>query len=128
MTVHALTIDLEDWHQLFHRRLTGEEIRPTQAVVGATHRLLDMLDEVGVRATFFVLGNVAEAYPGLVREVAHRGHEVGSHTHSHDLIFRTEPAAFRADVERSLEGLRDLTGQPVLGFRAPEFSVGHLGH
>ena len=128
MTVHALTIDLEDWHQLFHRRLTGEVIRPTQAVVGATHSLLDMLDEVGVRATFFVLGNVAEAYPALVREVAHRGHEVGSHTHSHDLIFRTEPAAFRADVERSLAGLRDLTGQPVLGFRAPEFSVGHLSH
>ena len=128
MTVHALTIDLEDWHQLFHRRLTGEEIRPTQAVVGATHRLLDTLDEAGVRATFFVLGNVAEAHPELVREVARRGHELGSHTHSHDLIFRTEPATFRADMERSLAGLQDLTGQPVLGFRAPEFSVSHLRH
>ncbi len=128
MTVHALTIDLEDWHQLFHRRLTGEEIRPTQAVVGATHRLLDVLDEAGVRATFFVLGNVAEAHPALVREVARRGHEIGSHTHSHDLISRTEPATFRADVERSLAGLQDLTGQPILGFRAPEFSVGHLRH
>src|SRR5918997_4882 len=104
MTVHALTIDLEDWHQLFHRRLTGEEIRPTKTVVSATHRLLDVLDEAGVRATFFVLGNVAEAYPELVREVARRGHEVGSHTHSHELIFNLEPAAFRADVERSLGG------------------------
>ena len=128
MTVHALTIDLEDWHQLFHRRLTGEEIRPTQAVVSATHRLLDVLDEAGVRATFFVLGNVAKAHPALVREVARRGHEVGSHTHSHDLIFRTEPAAFRADMERSLAGLQDLTDQPIVGFRAPEFSVGHLRH
>jgi polysaccharide deacetylase family protein (PEP-CTERM system associated) len=128
MTVHALTIDLEDWHQLFHRRLTGEEIRPTKTVVSATHRLLDVLDEAGVRATFFVLGNVADAYPELVREVARRGHEVGSHTHSHELIFNLEPAAFRADVERSLGGLQDLTGQPVLGFRAPEFSVGHLRH
>ena len=128
MTAHALTIDLEDWHQLFHRRLTGEVVRPTKGVVGATHRLLDMLDEAGVRATFFVLGNVAEAYPELVREVARRGHELGSHTHSHDLIFRMEPAAFKADVERSLAGLQDLTGQPVLGFRAPEFSVGHLRH
>ena len=128
MTVHALTIDLEDWHQLFHRRLTGEEIQPTKAVVGATLRLLDVLDEAGVRATFFVLGNVAEAHPALVREVARRGHELGSHTHSHELIFRTEPSAFRADMERSLAGLQDLTGQPVLGFRAPEFSVGHLRH
>jgi polysaccharide deacetylase family protein (PEP-CTERM system associated) len=128
VTAHALTIDLEDWHQLFHRRLTGEEIRPTEAVVGATHRLLDMLDEAGVRATFFVLGNVAEAHPALIREVARRGHEIGSHTHSHDLIFRTEPATFRTDMERSLAGLQDLTGQPILGFRAPEFSVGHLRH
>ncbi len=66
MAVHALTIDLEDWHQLFHRRLAGEVIQPTPAVVSATYRLLDMLDEMGIRATFFVVGNVAETYPGLV--------------------------------------------------------------
>jgi polysaccharide deacetylase family protein (PEP-CTERM system associated) len=128
VTAHALTIDLEDWHQLFHRRLTGEVVQPTKAVVDATHRLLDLLDEAGVRATFFVLGNVAEAHPDLVREVARRGHELGSHTHSHELIFRMERDAFKADVERSLAGLQDLTGQPVLGFRAPEFSVSHLRH
>ena len=128
MAVHALTIDLEDWHQLFHRRLTGEVIRPTPAVVGATHRLLDMLDEAEIRATFFVLGNVADAYPELVREVMWRGHEIGSHTYSHELISRMEPAAFKADVERSLAQLQDLVGQPILGFRAPEFSVGHLRH
>jgi polysaccharide deacetylase family protein (PEP-CTERM system associated) len=128
MTVHALTIDLEDWHQLFHRRLTGEVIRPTPAAEGATHRLLDVLDEAGVRATFFVVGNVAEAYPGLVREVVRRGHEIGSHTYSHELVFRMRPTTFRADMQRSLAGLQDLTGQPILGFRAPEFSVGHLRH
>jgi polysaccharide deacetylase family protein (PEP-CTERM system associated) len=128
MTVHALTIDLEDWHQLFHRRLTGEVIRPTPTVVATTHRLLDMLDDAGIRATFFVLGNVADTYPELVREVVRRGHEIGSHTYSHELIFRMEPAAFRADMERSLVQLQDLTGQPILGFRAPEFSVGHLQH
>lgn len=128
MSVHALTIDLEDWHQLFHQRLTGTVIRPTAAVVGATHGLLDMLDEVGVRATFFVLGNVADAYPELVREVVRRRHEVGSHTHSHRLISHMNPVVFEADVKRSLARLQDLTGQPVLGFRAPEFSVGHLRH
>ena len=128
MRVHALTIDLEDWHQLFHWRLTGEVIRPTPVVVSATHSLLDVLDEAGVRATFFVLGNIAEAYPELVREVMRRGHEIGSHTYSHELIYSMEPAAFKADVERSLAKLQDLTGQPILGFRAPEFSVGHLRH
>jgi polysaccharide deacetylase family protein (PEP-CTERM system associated) len=128
MTVHALTIDLEDWHQLFHRRLTGETIRPTKAVVGATHRLLNMLDEAGVRATFFVVGNIADTYPELVREVAQRGHEIGSHSYSHELIFRMQPATFKADVERSLAKLQDLAGKPIIGFRAPEFSVGHLRH
>jgi polysaccharide deacetylase family protein (PEP-CTERM system associated) len=128
MTAHALTIDLEDWHQLMHRRLTGEVIRPTSTVLATTQRLLDMLDEAEVRATFFVVGNITETYPQLVREVLRRGHEVGSHTHSHELIFRMEPSAFKADVERSLVKLQDLTGQPVHGFRAPEFSVGHLRH
>jgi polysaccharide deacetylase family protein (PEP-CTERM system associated) len=128
MTAHALTVDLEDWHQLFHRQLTGEVIRPTRAVVSATHHVLDMLDEARIRATFFVLGNVADTYPELVREVVGRGHEIGSHGYGHELIFRLQPATFKADVERSLVKLQDLTGKPILGFRAPEFSVSHLRH
>jgi polysaccharide deacetylase family protein (PEP-CTERM system associated) len=113
---------------LMHRRLTGEVMQPTSTVLDTTHCLLDILDEAGTRATFSVVGNVAETYPGLVREVAERGHEIGSHTHSHELIFRMEPAAFKADVARSLARLQDITGGPVLGFRAPEFSVGDLKH
>jgi polysaccharide deacetylase family protein (PEP-CTERM system associated) len=128
LTVHALTIDLEDWHQLVGRRVTGRLGPPTRAVVDATYRLLDLLDEAGVQATFFVLGLVAEAFPELIGEVVRRGHEVGSHTYSHELIYRMEPAAFKADMERSVKQLQDLTGRPVVGFRAPEFSVGHLKH
>jgi polysaccharide deacetylase family protein (PEP-CTERM system associated) len=81
-----------------------------------------------VRATFFVVGSVGEAYPELVREVARRGHEIGSHTYGHDLVHRLRPEDFRADVTRSRQQLEDLSGQAVLGFRAPEFSVGYLGH
>ena len=128
MTQHALTVDLEDWHQLLHRRVTGEDMRPSKHVVGDTHRLLDLLDEAAVRATFFVVGSVAETYPDLVREVARRGHEIGSHSYRHELIFRLRPEEFRADVARSREHRQQLTGQPLLGFRAPEFSVGHLRH
>jgi polysaccharide deacetylase family protein (PEP-CTERM system associated) len=128
LTAHALTIDLEDWHQLVARKLTGVLGPPSRSVVTSTHRLLDLLDEVKVRATFFVLGLTAEAYPELVRDVSQRGHEVGSHTHAHELVYRMEPAAFRADLGRSVKSLQDLTGQPVLGFRAPEFSVARLGH
>lgn len=128
MTAHAVTVDLEDWHQLVHRRVTGRLIPPSRSVVDATRRLLDLLDGAGVRATFFVMGTVAEAYPELVAEVARRGHEVGSHTHAHELIYRMGRDAFRADLERSVGVLRELTGRPVLGFRAPEFSVGSLNH
>jgi polysaccharide deacetylase family protein (PEP-CTERM system associated) len=128
MTRHALTIDLEDWHQLLHRRITGASIPPSRHVVDDTHRLLELLDETGVRATFFVVGSVAESYPQLVRDVATRGHEVASHTYRHEVIYRLRPEDFRADVEQSRNQLQDLTGQPVYGFRAPEFSVGHLRH
>lgn len=125
---HALTVDLEDWHQLIHKRLTGVTIPPTTAVIRSTNRLLDLLDEWGIRATFFVLGNVTETYPALVREVAERGHDVGSHTHSHDLVFRSTPEDFRRDMVRSKSGLENLTGRAVEGFRAPEFSVQRLDH
>jgi polysaccharide deacetylase family protein (PEP-CTERM system associated) len=128
MTTHALTIDLEDWHQLLQQRVTGELIQPTTSVLTATHRVLDLLEEVNIRATFFIVGSIAETYPKLVREVAQRGHEIGSHTYAHKLIYRMEQAAFKADVERSLKQLQDLTGQPIYGFRAPEFSVGKLDH
>jgi peptidoglycan/xylan/chitin deacetylase (PgdA/CDA1 family) len=103
-----------------HRRLTGEVMQPTSTVLDTTHCLLDILDEAGTRATFFVVGNVAETYPGLVREVAERGHEIGSHTHSHELIFRMEPAAFKADVARS-PGSRILQEDRYSGFVPPSF-------
>lgn len=125
---HALTFDLEDWHQLVHRRVTGRTIEPTRHVVNDTHRVLDLLAEAEVRATFFVVGQVAEKYPQLIREVAESGHEVGSHTYAHELIWTQTPQRFRVDVSQSRKQLQDLTGQTVSGFRAPEFSVGNLRH
>jgi polysaccharide deacetylase family protein (PEP-CTERM system associated) len=128
MTAHALTIDLEDWHQLLGRRLTGEIGPSSAAVERCTHRLLDMLGEAGVHATFFVVGVLARARPELVREVARRGHEIGSHTHSHRLIYSLERDDFRDEMTGARKALQDLTGQPIIGFRAPEFSVGRLDH
>jgi polysaccharide deacetylase family protein (PEP-CTERM system associated) len=128
MNTHALTVDLEDWHQLVHRSLVGDLLPASADVVRDTNRILDILDDCSARATFFVVGMVAEAYPQLVQEVARRGHEIGSHTYSHQLVFRQRPEAFKEDVKRSRRQLQDLTGQAVLGFRAPEFSVQRLDH
>jgi polysaccharide deacetylase family protein (PEP-CTERM system associated) len=126
MTRHALTVDLEDWHQLVYRRVTGCACATTGNVVTDTHRVLDLLAEHDVRATFFVVGLVASAFPDLVAQVAAAGHEIGCHTGDHQTLYAVKPADFRADLERSRAQLQDLTGQPVLCFRAPAFSVGSL--
>jgi polysaccharide deacetylase family protein (PEP-CTERM system associated) len=119
---NALTIDFEDWYQgleIPHTRWSGYEDR----IVAAGQRLLGMLAEAGVRATFFVLGYVAERHPELVRAIAADGHEIATHGYSHTLIYRQTPHLFREELRRSLRVLEDLAGQPVLGHRAPFFSI-----
>jgi polysaccharide deacetylase family protein (PEP-CTERM system associated) len=89
----------------------------------STTSLLDLLDEAGVRATFFVLGWVAEREPGLVRDIAARGHEVGSHGYSHRFVYDQSPDEFRSETVRTRKMLQDASGQPVLGYRAASFSI-----
>jgi polysaccharide deacetylase family protein (PEP-CTERM system associated) len=119
---NALTIDLEDWYQ-------GLEIPHTQwanyedRVVSAGRRVLDVLNEAGARATFFVLGYVAERHPELVREIAEAGHEIGTHGYSHSFIYEQTPRLFREELSRAVRTLEDITGQPILGHRAPFFSI-----
>jgi polysaccharide deacetylase family protein (PEP-CTERM system associated) len=125
---NALTFDMEDWRQLMHELMSGKWIEPSSSVVANTHRIFDLLDEAGIRATFFVQGKLAEGKPDLVKEAVRRGHEIASHTYSHLFIHQVDPAAFRADVEHSIRLLEDISGQPVIGFRAPDFSVGSVDH
>jgi polysaccharide deacetylase family protein (PEP-CTERM system associated) len=122
----AMSIDVEDWFQV-------ENLKPVVAratwdsresrVVRNTNRILDLLEEHRARATFFVLGWVAERQPELIRRIAAGGHEIASHGYGHDLIYTLSPAEFRADVERGKKLLEDGTGQRVLGYRAPSFSI-----
>jgi polysaccharide deacetylase family protein (PEP-CTERM system associated) len=122
---HLLSIDVEDWPQstLDHALLISDR------VVANTHAVLELFAETGVRATFFVLGKVAEAHPSLAREVAAAGHEVGTHGYSHESIEAMPLARFREELHRSVETLRQQTGQPVLGHRAADFSIsGHSLH
>jgi polysaccharide deacetylase family protein (PEP-CTERM system associated) len=116
---HLLTIDVEDWPQsaLNHALPVGDR------VVANTSLFLKCLAEAGVRATFFVLGKVAEAHPKLAREIAEAGHEIGTHGYSHDSIDCMPINTFKEELHRSVEILRDQTGQPVLGHRAADFSI-----
>lgn len=123
MTVtNALTIDFEDWYQ-------GIEIPPSgwadheDRIPTSGRTVLAELDRAGARATFFVLGAVAERHPELVREIAAAGHEIATHGWSHTLVYQMTPDTFREELRRSIGLLESLGGRPVLGHRAPFFSI-----
>lgn len=89
----------------------------------ATRRLLDQLAAAGVKATFFVVGEIATTHPALVRAIHAAGHEIGSHSWDHRRVHRFDPKSFRDDLMRSKDALEQATGERVVGFRAPTFSV-----
>jgi len=126
MIVNALTVDVEDYFHVsgFSGCIQRSEWDSYPLRVGtATGRLLDLFDRNQVRATFFVLGWVAERLPGLVREIAQRGHEVACHGYSHELIYRQSPEVFREETLRSKALLEDLVQVPVRGYRAASYSI-----
>jgi polysaccharide deacetylase family protein (PEP-CTERM system associated) len=89
----------------------------------STRWLLDQLDERNIKATFFIVGQVAQHNPDLVRAIHRAGHEVASHGWDHQRVLNLTPASFRKDVEQSKDTLEQLTGETVLGYRAPTFSI-----
>jgi polysaccharide deacetylase family protein (PEP-CTERM system associated) len=123
---NALSVDVEDWYQVSDFEEVVEFAawdRYESRVVRNTERVLSLLSEYDVRATFFVLTWNAERHPDLVRRIADAGHEVASHGHRHRLIYEQTAAEFRDDVMRSKKILEDVTGTAVLGYRAPSFSL-----
>jgi polysaccharide deacetylase family protein (PEP-CTERM system associated) len=124
--LNAMTIDVEDYFHVsvFDGLLARASWDTLESRVRAnTARLLDILDEYAVRGTFFVLGWVAERFPELVREIASRRHEVASHGYAHRLVYDQTPAAFREDVRRAKSLIEEASGQRVLGYRAPSYSI-----
>jgi polysaccharide deacetylase family protein (PEP-CTERM system associated) len=116
---HLLTVDVEDWPQstLNHALPIGDR------VVANTHSLLELLDDADVKGTFFVLGKVAEAHPRLAGEIAAAGHEVSTHGYSHESVEAMPVLRFEEELHKSIEMLRQQTGQPILGHRAADFSI-----
>jgi polysaccharide deacetylase family protein (PEP-CTERM system associated) len=123
---NALSFDIEDWFQV-------ENLKPAipreqwdhleLRVEASTRRILALLRENGAQATFFILGWVAERCPQLVRDIAADGHEVASHGYGHKLVYDMTPEEFRADLLQSKRILEALSGKPVVGYRAPSFSI-----
>lgn len=124
---NALTVDVEDYFQVsaFEPYIPRSDWDHRECRVERNvHRILDLFDQHGVRATFFTLGWVAQRYPGLVREIVARGHEVASHGYGHQRASDLDPPSFMADISRAKQLLEDTSGQAVAGYRAPSFSIG----
>jgi polysaccharide deacetylase family protein (PEP-CTERM system associated) len=125
---NALTIDVEDYFQVsaFAPYIRRDEWDTRECRVERNvERILALLAEREVQATFFTLGWVAERYPQLVRRIVAGGHELASHGYGHQRASDLDEAAFRDDVVRAKALLEDIAGAPVLGYRAPSFSIGH---
>lgn len=123
--LNALTIDLEDWYQ----GLTSTSWKIDQwsnfedRVEGNTERLLNLLSRAGVKATFFVLGYVADQFPDLIHRVAEDGHEIGLHGYYHHRVNQLTLEEFREDIHRGIDAVQKASGKEVQGYRAPMFSI-----
>lgn len=123
---NALTIDVEDY---FHVAALSEAIKvddwPSMEyrAEANTDRLLALFEEFDTKATFFILGWVAERSPQLVKRIANAGHEIACHGYSHQLVYRQTPEVFREETFKSKRMLEDQSGQPVNGYRAASYSI-----
>ncbi len=121
--IASLTVDVEDGINISMRDNFKVEMEPTARVVDNVEVILEICESNGVKATFFILGEVAGKFPAMIKRIADRGHEIGVHGYEHDQIFKLTPDKLKSDLERARALMEDLTGQEIRGFRAPAFSI-----
>jgi polysaccharide deacetylase family protein (PEP-CTERM system associated) len=123
----VLSFDIEEHHRI--EAAVGTEccselrLHYARRMEAATMTILDRLSATGVKATFFIVGEIARNHPGLIRRIAAEGHEIGSHSWDHRRVHSFTVASFRDDLRRSIAVLEDISGTPVVGYRAPTFSL-----
>jgi polysaccharide deacetylase family protein (PEP-CTERM system associated) len=124
--LNAMTVDVEDY---FHVSAFAGVVSPSQwnlyqsRVCRNTERLLGIFEEYDVRATFFMLGWVAERFPELVQRIHRGGHELASHSYDHGLVYDKTPTTFRQDLRRARVAIEQASGVAVTGYRAPSYSI-----
>ena len=123
MHTASLTVDVEDGINISMRDNFNVEMEPTARVEDNVELILEICERNGVKGTFFILGEVAEIFPGMIKRIGAAGHEIGVHGYHHDQMFKLTPAKLKNDLERARALMQELTGQEIKGFRAPAFSV-----
>jgi polysaccharide deacetylase family protein (PEP-CTERM system associated) len=124
--VNALSVDLEEYyHALVFQEATRGRVGGAleSRVEASTERVLELLAAQDVKATFFIVGEVAAAHPSLVRSIARQKHEIACHGYHHTLVSEQSHSEFRAGIGRAKAVLEDIAGERVLGYRAPNFSI-----
>jgi polysaccharide deacetylase family protein (PEP-CTERM system associated) len=122
--INALTIDVENYWAILQRDwLHMPDAKPAEAVSKNTRWYLQIFNEYNVKATFFILGEVAQSFPHLIKEIADEGHEIAVHGFYHRQIFKLSQDEFKKEVGDAKKLLEDLSGQQVIGHRAPAFSI-----
>ncbi len=123
---NVISVDVEDYYQVsnFAHLVSFEQWGSHESRVSRnTALLLQVFEDYGIKATFFILGWVAEHYPKIVKDIAKAGHEIGTHGYQHRLVYDLGPAEFRADLRKSIDFIEQAAGTKVLGHRAPSFSI-----
>lgn len=126
MLVNALGIDVEEWFHIcgVEKILNGHDLFSLKSrVLNNTAALLEVLKEHNVKATFFVLGSLAQDFPELVRKIADNHHEIACHSFNHIPVYQQSKDEFEKDLKKAIEVLTGITGKKILGFRAPDFSI-----
>ena len=124
--LNGFSVDVEDWFQVgaFEKVIDPADWDSLACRVDVnTNRLLDMCEDLGVKATFFTLGWVAKRHPALMRRIVENGHELASHGWAHARVFTMDAAGFAADIGDARKALEDASGARVIGYRAPSFSI-----
>ena len=123
---HALSFDIEDWFHIVEIKASEDpaDWPGFESIVRKrTREILDIVKTARIRATFFILGWIAETYPDVVRMIADDGHELGTHSFWHRKVYDLTPETFREDLARSIDVIERAAGVKVYGFRAPSFSI-----
>jgi polysaccharide deacetylase family protein (PEP-CTERM system associated) len=123
---YLLTFDVEDWFQVENLKSNinrNEWEEKKLRVKDNTQQILKILDHHNTKATFFILGWIAERVPELVKEIYKKGHEIASHGYEHQLVYNLSPEEFRKDLLKSKDILESIINDRVYGYRAPSFSI-----
>ena len=124
--MNILTFDIEEWFHILDNDSTKSEknwINYESRIHKNMEKIFDILESTNTKASFFVLGWIAEKYPEIIRSISDKGFEIGSHSTMHQLVYQQDKNQFKTDVDRSIKTLEDISGKKVKMFRAPGFSI-----